>query len=75
MRTAIALVERGVVPDALTRAGIRRLCAERLAAEAVGGEERRRALLNSLSRGPGRPGTTAASGARTARAPLRSPTT
>lgn len=52
MRTAIALVESGVVPDALTRAGIRRLCAERLAAEAAGGEERRQAFMDSLSRGP-----------------------
>ena len=52
MRTAIALVESGVVPDSLTRAGIRRLCAERLAAESAGGEERRLALMDSLSRGP-----------------------
>ncbi|MDX6769246.1 MAG: cyclopropane-fatty-acyl-phospholipid synthase family protein [Elusimicrobiota bacterium] len=52
MRAAIALVESGLVPDALTRAGIRRLCARRLELEAAGGEARREAFLASLARGP-----------------------
>ena len=54
--TAIDLVEKGLVPDALTRAGIRRLCAERLRAEMRGGPgERARALqqlVDELSGGP-----------------------
>jgi cyclopropane-fatty-acyl-phospholipid synthase len=33
----LGLAERGLVPDALLRAGIRRLCAKRLAEEGVGG--------------------------------------
>jgi cyclopropane-fatty-acyl-phospholipid synthase len=49
---AIALVERGLVPDSLTRAGIRRLCAKRLAEETAGGEGRQRAFLASLACGP-----------------------
>jgi cyclopropane-fatty-acyl-phospholipid synthase len=49
---AIALVERGLVPDSLTRAGIRRLCARRLADEANGGESRQKSFLQSLSNGP-----------------------
>ena len=33
----LGLAERGLVPDALLRLGIRRLCAERLAEEYAGG--------------------------------------
>ena len=33
----LGLAERGLVPDALLRLGIRRLCAQRLAAEYAGG--------------------------------------
>ena len=52
----IDLCERGLVPDALTRLGIRRLCAERLTAE--GGHDveladaRLRAMLESLRHSP-----------------------
>lgn len=53
---AIELVEKGVVPDALTRAGIRRLCAERLRRERRGGPAERaralEALVDELSAGP-----------------------
>ncbi len=49
---AIALVEKGLVPDALTRAGIRRLCAKRLADEIAGGDARQSAFLASLASGP-----------------------
>jgi len=52
MKTAIDLIERGLVPDILTRAGIRRLCAQRLADESLGAADRQRELLESLSRGP-----------------------
>jgi cyclopropane-fatty-acyl-phospholipid synthase len=52
---AIGWAERGLLPDAIVRAGIRRLCAERLRAEQRGGveagalrfEERLRALRES----------------------------
>jgi len=48
----IGLPERGLVPDALLRAGIRRQCAARLAHEHAGGEaataERFQALIESL---------------------------
>lgn len=53
---AIEIVERGLVPDALVRAGIRALLAQRLRMEARGGEgetRRRQALLvERLRRGP-----------------------
>ncbi len=49
---AISLVEHGLVPDSLTRAGIRRLCAKRLADESKGGAARQTAFLASLSRAP-----------------------
>jgi cyclopropane-fatty-acyl-phospholipid synthase len=56
VKTAISLVEKGLVPDALVRAGIRRLCAERLRAERRGSAaERARALqelVDELSEGP-----------------------
>jgi len=52
MKTAINLVEHGLVPDILTRAGIRRLCAQRLADESLGVADRQRELLESLSLGP-----------------------
>ena len=42
MNPAFALAERGLVPDALVRAGIRRLLAERLRTELGGGCERQR---------------------------------
>jgi cyclopropane-fatty-acyl-phospholipid synthase len=52
----LGLVESGVVPDAVVRAGIRRLCAERLRTERRGsGAERARAfqdLVYGLSAGP-----------------------
>ncbi|UPT74343.1 MAG: cyclopropane-fatty-acyl-phospholipid synthase family protein [Elusimicrobiota bacterium] len=49
---AIALVEKGLVPDVLTRAGIRRLCAKRLVDEERAGAARQKAFLESLSSGP-----------------------
>ena len=53
---AMSLAERGLVPDALIRHGIRRLCAARLAAERAGGEEARyarfRARLDALRASP-----------------------
>jgi len=56
MRPLLALLERGLLPDALVRAGIRRLCAARLAAESAGGpagiEARKRQLMAQLARGP-----------------------
>ena len=45
---AVALAERGVVPDALVRAGIRRLLAARLAEVRAGGAEARRARQQAL---------------------------
>lgn len=51
MRLAIALAERGIVPDPLTRVGIRRLLARRLA-ERAAHPERRAAFLNSLRTAP-----------------------
>ncbi|QDE39275.1 class I SAM-dependent methyltransferase [Luteibacter pinisoli] len=48
----LGLAERGLVPDALLRAGIRRLCAERMTHERRGGEgataERFQALIDTL---------------------------
>lgn len=50
------LAERGLIPDALLRLGIRRLCAARLAAERAGGPEaesaRAAARLDALAHGP-----------------------
>jgi cyclopropane-fatty-acyl-phospholipid synthase len=46
--TAIDLMERGYVPDWLTRIGIRRLLAERLRAEATGDDRAREAALERL---------------------------
>ena len=52
----IDLCERGLVPDALIRLGIRRLCAQRLRDEGAGDPEaadrRFRALLDELRRSP-----------------------
>jgi cyclopropane-fatty-acyl-phospholipid synthase len=52
----IDLCERGLVPDALTRLGIRRLCAQRLRDEGAGdpgaADRRFRALLDELRRSP-----------------------
>jgi cyclopropane-fatty-acyl-phospholipid synthase len=56
MNAAIGLVEKGLIPDALTRAGIRRLCADRLRRERRGSPAERARVLNdlveSLSAGP-----------------------
>ena len=46
--TAIDLMERGYVPDWLTRIGIRRLLAGRLRAEEVGEDRAREAALARL---------------------------
>ncbi len=52
----IDLVERGLLPDALTRYGIRRLCAQRLVEEGIDdagvADARFRALLDELRRSP-----------------------
>lgn len=52
----ITLCERGLIPDALTRFGIRRLCRQRLveehAGDAVAAWERFRTLLADLKRSP-----------------------
>lgn len=54
--TLIELCERGLVPDALTRLGIRRLCARRLRDEhggdAVAAWTRFRELLDTLRYSP-----------------------
>ena len=51
-----SLVDSGLLPDALLRWGIRRICAARLREESAGGEaaqqERRRRLLAELAAGP-----------------------
>ncbi len=52
MKTAISLLETGLVPDALTRAGIRHLCRVRLASETRGAESRMAALRESIRTGP-----------------------
>ncbi len=61
---ALRLLERGLVPDALTRAGIRRLLAARLAAEDLGSEaanaRAHAALVARLRAGPIAVGTAAA---------------
>ncbi len=55
-RVGIELAERGRVPDAVVRAGIRRLLRQRLIQEDPGGPERRlarkRGFLRELSEGP-----------------------
>jgi len=48
----IELCERGIVPDALTRYGIRRLCAQRLREEARDAPARFESLLRELRRSP-----------------------
>jgi cyclopropane-fatty-acyl-phospholipid synthase len=49
VKTALRLVERGLVPDALSRRGIRRLLRERLRAEALaGGGDPERALAEHV---------------------------
>lgn len=52
----LGLAERGLIPDALLRAGIRRLCSERLRECTAGGMEaqyeRRQQLLTQWRRGP-----------------------
>ncbi|MDS4042346.1 MAG: cyclopropane-fatty-acyl-phospholipid synthase family protein [Candidatus Competibacter sp.] len=48
MKTAIELMERGYVPDWLTRIGIRRLLGERLRTEDVGDDRAREAALARL---------------------------
>lgn len=52
MKTAIALLETGFVPDAVTRAGIRRLCARRLSDETRSSGARMEALRASIAAGP-----------------------
>lgn len=52
MKTAISLLETGFVPDALTRAGIRRLCGARLASETRNVAARMAALRASIMSGP-----------------------
>ncbi len=52
---AVALVERGWMPGALTRLGMRRLCRQRLADERAGGDDaprRQAAFIESMRRGP-----------------------
>jgi cyclopropane-fatty-acyl-phospholipid synthase len=50
----LGLAERGLLPDALVRLGIRRLCAQRLQAESAGGQvaqsQRYAALIDTLAR-------------------------
>lgn len=45
LRPAVALMERGLLPDPLVRAGIRRVLARRLVEEDAGGAEARREAL------------------------------
>jgi cyclopropane-fatty-acyl-phospholipid synthase len=56
LAVAIDLTERGLVPDALVRAGIRRICAARLRESGAGGaagvQARHHALLESMRTGP-----------------------
>lgn len=52
MKTAIAAIESGLVPDALTRAGIRHLCGVRLADETRNAAARLEALKASIGSGP-----------------------
>ena len=46
------LLDRGMVPDAVIRAGIRRLCAQRLREERAGADARKAALIAQMRRGP-----------------------
>ena len=46
------LLDRGMVPDAVIRAGIRRLCAQRLREEKAGGTARKAALIAQMRKGP-----------------------
>lgn len=46
------LLDRGMVPDAVIRAGIRRLCAQRLREERAGGEARKAGLVAQMRTGP-----------------------
>ena len=53
MSLTLALVEHGIVPDAVTRIGIRRLLAQRLIDEASSeGTTRRACLIAGLSTAP-----------------------
>ena len=56
MKSLIELTERGWIPDALVRIGIRRLLGRRLAAQEEGGPEeqrrRRDAFLEEMRRSP-----------------------
>jgi len=52
MSAVAGLVDRGYVPDAVLRAGIRRLCAQRLREERAGGAARKAALLAEMRQGP-----------------------
>ena len=56
MSLAISLVERGVIPDVLTRSGIRRLLKQRLDEEALlrlADDDGRSAVASLEQRGPG----------------------
>lgn len=46
------LLDRGMVPDAVIRAGIRRLCAQRLREERAGGAARKASLIAQMRKGP-----------------------
>ena len=46
------LLDRGMVPDAVIRAGIRRLCAQRLREEKAEGPARKAALIAQMRKGP-----------------------
>lgn len=46
------LLDRGMVPDAVIRAGIRRLCAQRLREERASGGARKTVLLAQMGQGP-----------------------
>jgi cyclopropane-fatty-acyl-phospholipid synthase len=46
------LLDRGMVPDAVIRAGIRRLCAQRLREEKTAGVARKAALIAQMRQGP-----------------------
>jgi cyclopropane-fatty-acyl-phospholipid synthase len=48
LKTAIDLMERGYIPDGLTRIGIRRLLSQRLRAEDARDEQVRDAALERL---------------------------
>jgi cyclopropane-fatty-acyl-phospholipid synthase len=46
------LLDRGMVPDAVIRAGIRRLCGQRLREERAAGPARKAALIAQMRKGP-----------------------